>query len=204
MQGVQLGRSYAELRATVRPVPGMPGRFILPGLFVQSTAAEINALVPPVWSTSFVRNVADAYLQRTGGAFVAIAVVTAAWPWLTVLALLVFQASMRRAKTDVGHVVRAAVYGCDFGLLMTAATVAVYGLATDAPVGRPRGSEVVQVAAVLAVVTAACCVPLTTYRLTIAYARYLRFHLPLATVIASQVMAFLALLAVAVYAGQGW
>ena len=46
-----------------------------------------------------------------------------AWPWLSLAALLVFGLSMRRAKISSRHVLRVAVYGCDFGWLVVAAVL---------------------------------------------------------------------------------
>ena len=198
---VQAGRVAVLIRnerALLRPVPGQPGLYARPGRFGTATAAQVDTVYPPVLSRRFALTVADLYLQQTGGAFVAVAVVTAAWPWLTVAALMVFQTSMRRAKTDVGHVVRTAVYGCDVSLLVTVAAVGLYAAADAGPVGRVRGSQVVDLAATLAVPTALLCAAVATYRVSVAYRRYLRFHLPLATVLASQVIAFLFVLAVAV------
>ncbi len=206
---VQAGRLAIDVqqqRARFIPIPGRPGqlRNTWPSNYgLNYTTAAIRAAAPPVWSRTFALRVADAYLSRTGGAFVAVVVVTAAWPWLTVATLMVFQASMRRAKTNSDHVLRAAIYGCDFGLLVTVLAIAAFSTMDDRGNTIPT-KQVVELAAMLAVLTAMACVAITTYRLTIAYGRYLRFHLPLATVLASQVIAFLALLAVAVNVAQAW
>jgi hypothetical protein len=208
VQGGRLAIDVRRMRANYKPVPGQPGIYYLAGtggrLSVKYTAAQLDASLPRVWSTSFARDVADAYLRRTGGAFVAMVVVTAAWPWLTFLALMIFGESMRRAKVNKDHVLRTAVYGCDFGLLMTAVAVAMFWLWDDRAFGRPRGRQLAELGADLAMLTALVCAAATTYRLTFAYGRYLRFHLPLATVLATQVIVFLTVLAVAVYAVQAW
>ncbi len=108
-----------------------------------------------------------------------------AWPWLSVAALLVFRLSMRQAKISPGHVVRVAVYGCDFGYLVAAAV----GVAVPVelyPRGWRRAPDGVSLAYL-----ALFCGGVATVRLSVAYARYLRFHRPVLTVLASQVMVVL-------------
>ena len=135
---------------------------------------------------------------------VAAAAVVFAWPWLSVVALLLFRASMRRAKVGRAHVLRVAVYGCDFGLLMAVLLAVAYdGLREWRPVADwvdyHFRSPIFPPDVDVAVFAVLACGVVGTYRLTVGYARYLRFHLPLATVIASQVIA--ALLAGAVLMG---
>src|SRR5205823_11722928 len=43
----------------------------------------------------------------------------AAWPWLTFAALMVFQASMRKAKVQRGHVLRCVIYAADLSVWYT-------------------------------------------------------------------------------------
>lgn len=113
-----------------------------------------------------------------------------AWPWLTVAALLLFQSSMRRAKVLPGHVMRCAVYGGDV-FVWTGVLFLLLGVLRWLDVlSRSRMwdsmLEVRQTAACFLVLPA-----LMTYRVGVAYRRYLRFDRPWATVVASQVLVLL-------------
>jgi FtsH-binding integral membrane protein len=83
---------------------------------------------------------------------------------------------MRRAKIRKRHVLRAVVFGCDFGFI---ALLLIF-------IGRdePGSSE-------FALLVAFVCAAISLYRLYFAYSRYLRFHLPFVTVLVSQVMVFM-------------
>ena len=108
-----------------------------------------------------------------------------AWPWLSVAALMLFRLSMRQAKISSAHVLRTAVYGCDLGPAVWVAVV-LFLSAGVSPVGWTSAESGAPLAYL-----ALFCGGLATVRLTVAYARYLRFHLPLATVLASQVVVVL-------------
>jgi hypothetical protein len=101
------------------------------------------------------------------------------WPWTTLISLLIFRLSMRQAKIRTVHLVRTLVYSCDFGLLLTIAFAVTY----YADPRLPNGWTLLWGAGV--------CAAITTYRLTIAFQKYLRVHRPLATVLASQAISFL-------------
>jgi hypothetical protein len=102
-----------------------------------------------------------------------------AWPPMTFISLLIFRASMRQAKIRNVHVLRCVIYSCDFGFLFGILYCAMY-------LSEPQFSE-----GWLILLAAAVCATITTYRLSIAFRLYLRVHLPLATVVASQLIAFL-------------
>ena len=131
-------------------------------------------------------------------------VVVLAWPWLSLATLLLYAASMRRAKVNRRHVMRVAVYGCDFGLLMAVAIAAGVWWVQDGPDWYAAASwlraSAGRQATPLAAVVLACGV-VATYRLSFAYARYLRFDRPVATVVASQVIAVLGVAVVLVTTG---
>jgi hypothetical protein len=126
------------------------------------------------------------------------AVLYAAWPWFTLVALQVFQASMRRARVRPVHVLRAVVYACDAAWLLVAIAVVAGALVAD-PQHRftwglhSTGQSVAAAALVFAT--------FTTWRLAAAYRHYLRFDHPLATVVASQVIVVLLVMVLAAYAG---
>jgi hypothetical protein len=122
-----------------------------------------------------------------GGAPVAIPfLAVAAWPWLTVAALMVFRISMRRARIRPVHVVRCVVYSFDgvfwLGLLsLLLAPVAAALMMFGGMFGQgfaPLAVTLLYLAAFL----------FMAWRLVVAYRLYLRFDHPVATVLASQVI----------------
>ena len=106
-----------------------------------------------------------------------------AWPWLSLAALMVFRISLRQAQVHTGHVLRVAVYGCDFGLLVG---VAVLGFVPVAGRRFARSDDGTALAYL-----ALFCGAVAAVRLSVAYGRYLRFHWAVATVLASQVVVVL-------------
>ena len=114
------------------------------------------------------------------------------WPWLTFVALMIFRASMRRARVNSVHVLRCVLYSCDAGLwvgLLVAAVVppVVRVLRRELPL---EGRFVMAAAVVFAAFTA--------YRLAAAYRLYLRFDDPAATAVASQAVVLLTVLTLVV------
>jgi len=120
------------------------------------------------------------------------------WPWLTFLALLVFQTTMRRSKLRASHVARCVVYCGDVtlwvGLLLLVGGIAAAFTGLAFP-----GSRVAEYLALgagsvgmleflgLLLVTYGVAV----YRLCIAYRRYLHFADAVATILLSQVIVVL-------------
>jgi hypothetical protein len=102
-----------------------------------------------------------------------------AWPWLSMATLLVFTPSARQTWTRPAHLVRAVVYGCDFGLGVTVAVALFLSLGDDRHDGIPL--------AYLALL----CGLLATFRLTFALGRQDRFRRRLAIALASQVLVVL-------------
>jgi hypothetical protein len=117
-----------------------------------------------------------------------------AWPWLTLLTLLIFSASMRQAKVRTVHVLRCVLYSCDAGLwlvpLVTFGAAAfsdwLSGSTYSALLARQRGLLLVPL--VFGAFTA--------YRLAAAYRFYLRFDRPGATAIAAQMIVAMLVLVV--------
>ncbi len=174
-------RGEMVFRASFVPVPGAAGVLRSSAYGEEFTPAQFAKYAPPPWSLRF----------WTRGLPIPMAgVVFLVWPWLTVASLLVFQLSMRRARVGWPHVVRAAVYGCDFGLLL-AAVAGVYIGSSDWirqwVEGQPRPALMTERSLPICG-TAVLCAVVVTYRLTVAYARYLRFDRPALTVLASQAM----------------
>ena len=112
------------------------------------------------------------------------------WPWLTILALLVFRWSMRSAKVKTAHVLRCVIYSFDIGiwigLTVLVATGAVFVATSSAVLILPLQPGL----AVLCLLMGGHAV----YRLWTAYRKYLKFSHPFLTILASQAMVFLFLL----------
>jgi hypothetical protein len=122
------------------------------------------------------------------------------WPWITFATLMIFQISMRRAGIRKIHVVRCVVYCSDIivwtGLmtLFVAGAALAYDYRTTTLGGGPFYEAMTDYAWVLILMW-----PIMAYRLYIAYKKYLAFDMPLATIIASQIMTGLVVLAVVLY-----
>ena len=112
------------------------------------------------------------------------------WPFLTFASLMVFRASMRRARVRPIHVLRCVVYSADVAALVAAITTIVWFFYE--PWLRQQGNWSAawwQYAGTGgAVIVVAFLFAVLTYRLWIAFRRYLRFEHALATALASQIM----------------
>jgi hypothetical protein len=196
--GMRVIQSNAQLSQLYTPVAG--GQYYRFGYFRRSgssatqmysqiSAAQYHRFAPTPWSWGFFQKVVTGS-YGSYSIFLSLVVILT-WPWMTLLSLLVFQASMRRARIKTGHVLRCAIYGCDFGLLV-AAVLLIISLYP----GWPQRSD--------AYLLLLICPILALYRLTFAYKRYLRFSHPFFTVLASQVMVFLATLIVVLNCTKWW
>jgi len=121
------------------------------------------------------------------GALGILSVLCLVWSWATVAALLVFQASMRRARVRSTHVLRCVLYSADVSLWL-AAPVGVAMLLTWGPGGWPPRNPL----DALSGFVATGLWMLLTFRLFKAYQLYLRFDHALVTILASQVILGLA------------
>ena len=112
------------------------------------------------------------------------------WPWLTFASLLVFRASMRRARVRPVHVLRCVIYSADAAVL-AALLVGLIWFFYDPWFARAWywGGTWWSLGSNSAVsIALAVMFTLLTYRLWIAFRRYLRFEHALATALASQIM----------------
>jgi hypothetical protein len=111
------------------------------------------------------------------------------WPWATFCALLIFQASMRRAKVRTVHVLRTVLYTAGatvwLGLALLLAPVVSFVFA-----GVPAYDKDWLIFTCMLLMLAIA--GLFTYHLTVAYRRYLQFDHAAATVIAAQFIVALA------------
>lgn len=113
------------------------------------------------------------------------------WPMLTIAALMIFVVSMRRARIRRVHFLRCVVYSADvfawpnlmFGLALG------YSLTSYLLLDRPIGNF-----GTIWACTLAAAIPIFVYRLCVAFKRYLRFDHPVATVLATQVIACLSII----------
>jgi hypothetical protein len=113
------------------------------------------------------------------------------WPWLTLSALLIFQASMQQVKIRQAHVLRCVIYSCDFPLLLIIASA----IAPDpTPLRYPTANSIITLV----------CFGVTLYRLSTAYKRYMRFDRPFLTVLSSQIIVGLAVFTVIVNMSSWW
>jgi hypothetical protein len=184
--GMRVIQSNAQWSQLYTPVPGgqyyryryfhRSGLSTTP-MYGQISAAQYHRFAPDLWTWEGVKTIVTGSFDRYS-IFLSLVVILA-WPWMTLLSLLVFQASMRRARIKTGHVLRCAIYSCDFGLLLAAILLI---LSFDS--AGQRWSDTYLLLMI--------CPILALYRLTFAYKRYLRFSHPFFTVLASQVMVFLA------------
>ncbi len=99
------------------------------------------------------------------------------WTWLSLATLMIFQSSMRQSKIKSAHVLRVAIYGCDFVVLLAA----VHLCLVDTQRSDHWNTFVI----------AGACAIVGTFRMSFAYSRYLRFHMPFFTVLASQLIVFI-------------
>jgi hypothetical protein len=115
-------------------------------------------------------------------------VLAALFPWLNVLALLIFQQSMGKAQVKAHHVLRCAIYSGDaifwWGLLSTGAVA--YWLWQGS--GWRRDDAIVG----MLMVTCGAALLLNFARLVSAYRNYLKFDHVYATIIAAEVVVVLA------------
>jgi hypothetical protein len=125
-------------------------------------------------------------MDADGGGYGLLAVWCLAWPWVSFLALLVFQISLRRARLRTTHVLRCVVYSADACLWLTLPLLLLAWTAWQAGGSAPR--LFFPMATGLLPLAALACF---TYRLFQAYRLYLRFDHALATVLASQVIVVL-------------
>jgi len=90
----------------------------MPSVYTASTRqAYMDAVFPIPPDPKFFSHVLDVvsvqYLFHSGGLNITMIM---AWPWLTFAALMIFQASMRRAKVQRSHVLRCVIYSADLSI----------------------------------------------------------------------------------------
>lgn len=190
------GRFWKELHPGQ---PSRPGRLVI--YWMPGAVLAIVPLVLPVlhrwtqwaaWPTTWMWRrpslLSDLWRDDSFRGLLSLCVLAAVFPWLNVLALLIFQQSMGRAKVKAGHVMRCGMYSGDvilwWGLL--AAPAIAYGMWQR----WGRGSD--DSLALLLTTISLAALLLNFFRLVSAYRNYLKFDHVYATIIAAQVVVLLA------------
>ena len=213
---------YATWRASYLPVPGRPGEFRELGWTATTPTTPQDYLdrwFPHPWTARFwaMQFHESRWPERP---LAGIAVMAAAWPWLTAGVSVVFRRSMRRVRIDARHALRTAVYAGTVGVsglvvgLVVLGPVAVLGPAvavmpartyprltawSDLPGLRATAlgqafTEDGPLGAAGVPIAALAVVPfavVTTARSAAAYRRYVRVDRPLATAVAVQTIVVL-------------
>ena len=125
------------------------------------------------------------------GEYFQVAAFALLWPWMTFASLLVFRASMRRARVRPVHVLRCAIYSADAAVLAALLVGVTWFFSGPwfASGGWYWGGNWWSFGGNTGVAIAlGVMFGILTYRLWIAYRRYLRFDHALATALASQIM----------------
>jgi len=111
------------------------------------------------------------------------------WPWLTFAALMVFQASMRKAKVQRAHVLRCVIYSADASVFYTVLMLlGITYLVVSAALQNSSDSSNPFVVWLMILLWL-----MRLDRLAVAYRTYLQFHYPFFTVLASQIIVALAM-----------
>ena len=182
---------------------------ITPAVFIMVFAA-LEPYTPRFQSYQFSRPpywdyVGDALLRmysrwRSQRVFLNGLLVACLWPWTAFLALQVFQISMRKAKVKSIHVLRCVVYALDHWVTTAVWTLAlscifIFGVVdmfTQTYLPIPGPPEIT-------LMCAACVVMLHTYRLGVAYRRYLRFDHAMPVAISAQLITLLSILILLIF-----
>ncbi len=112
----------------------------------------------------------------------------AAWPWLTFAALMVFQASMRKAKVQRGHVLRCVLYSADASVAYTVLTMLGVAIVILSALMQHQANVRDYFALWLLILLWV----MRMDKLVSAYRKYLQFDHPFLTVLASQIIVVLA------------
>jgi hypothetical protein len=140
---------------------------------------------PPVGTWAYVVYVFRRFKEPRLSQHLELTITLLAWPWLTLATLMIFRASMKRAKVNAAHVLRCVVYTGD----------AVPWLGLFAFFSLPPAIEWLDLGRYTAYRFAVVAAPLfalfTGWRLSAAYRHYLQFDRPVATAAAAQAIVLL-------------
>jgi hypothetical protein len=144
--------------------------------------------------------------RRPVGLFIPVAIIYWVWPWMTLLVMRIFRVSMRRARIQSIHVLRVLIYASDTALWFVALCFAALVCFSRIDYARLPAfywwwAHHQRPTILLALV---CLTAITMYRVAIGFKLYLRFDHSLATVLASQVIVLLVVLAALIYIPGVW
>ena len=185
-EAIQAGVNLAEYNAWSRlfPVPGTTtGHW--PSAQAKQRYIDANFPLPPsrTFLLQYAQVIRENFFASTSVELGTIAV----WPWLTFAALMIFQASMRKARVQRGHVLRCVIYAADasvwYTILMLAAMAWLIALAIIKHSPQPSERITFWLLLLLWVVR--------LDRLTTAYRKYLQFDHPFLTALVSQIIVLL-------------
>jgi hypothetical protein len=148
--------------------------------------SRLNARASAAYPSSLSVDGAERILRGRGGEILEqTALIYLAWPFATFMTLMVFRASMRRAKVRPIHVTRCIIYGGNAALCTGVLASTLISLISDrfAIDSHRRAPPMMIVAAAVGIAA--------FFHLGCAYRRYLKFDRPWATAAASQVIVWL-------------
>jgi hypothetical protein len=184
-QLVAITQYYRRYGANRPPGGYPPGSY--PAMVFEAGGPQgmVDKQWPPVGTWAYVVFVFQRFNELRFPQHLEVTIVLLAWPWLTLATLMIFRASMKRAKVNAVHVLRCVVYTGD----------AVPWLGLMASFALPPAIEWLDLgrytAYRIAVVAAPLFALLTGWRLSAAYRHYLQFDRPLATAAAAQAIVLL-------------
>lgn len=119
-----------------------------------------------------------------------------AWPWVTAMALMIFQSTMRRARVRTAHVLRCCLYSLDVGLWFAlVAGICIVGTLVDAYF-LASNLRMLSAAGIAIICSAVCLTLLALVRLILAYRLYMRLPQAVATVLLATILTALTFLCV--------
>jgi hypothetical protein len=195
LTGVIHHYNYAPMRARIEAWVAQPVNAQQTIQSYGSVEAYLDTVAPVAPSRAFFRFV---WLTLRDDTFALITTPCFAWlplPWLTALSLMIFQATMRRARVRGAHVLRCCLYSFDTGLwfgvigvAFVAAAWIQFALNPNAP---PR---LAMMSPTIAGGGAAVLSLLAVAKLFVAYRLYMRFPHAITTVVLALFLTALALL----------
>ncbi|HEX2972058.1 MAG TPA: hypothetical protein VHP11_06980 [Tepidisphaeraceae bacterium] len=151
-------------------------------------------------STSWGQVVNPLFRTSPANLFLATLAASLLWPPTTLALLMIFQASMHKARIKSSHVLRCVIYSADATFWV--APLLAAGTWGAASYRGPIAMSEWVCWACIAIVPAMHL--LMTYRLTMAYRLYLRFQHPTTTVLATQLIVALIVLIILAGIAAGW
>lgn len=196
---LRIGAIVASNNASLRVV--LPAR--MPGRFTPAQLQKfLDTQFPLPPSSAYFRQVLNSAAADYTFSDASLNISTILlWPWLTLGALMVFQASMRRAKVQPSHVLRCVIYSADASVwYLVSVILAMVVLIITISMRGGIVSRLWPYEMTLVLMWALWLVRLD--RLWVAYKKYLQFDHPFLTALASQILVLLAGAALLFWGGR--